>query len=197
MAFDHTGFISTFEYLEVKANTAADVMSRSMNLVLLEYGNLHHILNFTWKLLPQPRDLQYCQVILYVKGEVPSASSKTTVPVQVLILQDNILHRRREVLHLVVPQDLVPMLKLLHDAPGSAHIGRDRTVRQAKMKYFWPRMAEDAGDYVDDCHSCCSYGEVPAAVLRLTCGVPGGRWEERSPDILNGFTDTNKGNRFL
>lgn len=54
-------------------------------------------------------------------------------------------------------------------------------------------MAEDTGNYVDDCE-CLSYavhkGHVSGSVPMLTHGVPDGPWEKVSLNILREFTET-------
>ncbi len=44
---------------------------------------------------------------------------------------------RKRVKQLVVPQKLVPeILKILHDSPEFSHPGKEKTYKQAQMKYF-------------------------------------------------------------
>lgn len=55
--------------------------------------------------------------------------------------------RRKEILQLMIPQDIVPnVLKLVQDAQGSAPPGKDNTIVQARFECMWPGMAKDVGD---------------------------------------------------
>lgn len=86
-------------------------------------------------------------------------------------------------------QELVEsVLKLVHDAPGSAHPGKDRTLKQARLKYICPGITKDIKEQVERCHSGAVHkGHVTASALMVTYSVPDGPWESftRCPQWIN------------
>ncbi len=62
---------------------------------------------------------------------------------------------RKRVKQLVVPQQLVPEIpKILHYSPESSHPGKEKTYKQAQIKYFWIHTRKDIHNYVDNCQKC-------------------------------------------
>ena len=45
-------------------------------------------------------------------------------------------------------------LRLIHDAPLSGHMGRDRTWQRARDNFWWPNMRRDVDMYVSGCEMC-------------------------------------------
>lgn len=45
-------------------------------------------------------------------------------------------------------------LRLIHDAPLSGHMGRDRTWKRARDTFWWPNMKQDVSTYVNGCEMC-------------------------------------------
>ncbi len=79
-----------------------------------------------------------------------------------LVVSYNILYRVtelnskelswKEVRQLVVPQKLVPeIMKIIQDSPEFSFPEKEKTYRQAQMKYFWIHMRNDVYNYVDNC----------------------------------------------
>ena len=55
----------------------------------------------------------------------------------------------------VVPGNMrAEALRLLHDAPLSGHMGRDRTWKRARDTFWWPNMKRDVAMYVNGCEMC-------------------------------------------
>ena len=46
------------------------------------------------------------------------------------------------------------LLKVVHDAPLSGHMGRDRTWDRARRAVWWPGMKSDIATYVAGCDEC-------------------------------------------
>ena len=55
----------------------------------------------------------------------------------------------------VIPRSLrAEALRLVHDAPLSGHMGRDRTWLRARDNFWWPNMKQDLYMYVSSCGMC-------------------------------------------
>ncbi len=93
---------------------------------------------------------------------------------------------RRKVKQLVIPRKLVQdVLKLLHDSAYSSHPGKDKTYKQAHLKYFWPLMRKDIYDHVDNCIACSDVkGHTRAPAPILSYPVPQKPWERVHIDTL-------------
>ena len=102
----------------------------------------------------------------YNKNE-PS-SMKSYVKVQAdLELENDLLYRRIRLKdhEMDTYQLLVPVayrkvtLELLHDKFG--HLGIDRTTGLSCERFFWPRMAEEIRQYIQNCECCLRYKQQP------------------------------------
>lgn len=76
-----------------------------------------------------------------------------------LVLKDGLLHRKSqkpsggEITQLVLPVDFrEAVLRSLHDDMG--HLGVERTTDLLRSRFYWPKMALDAEQYVKDCGEC-------------------------------------------
>ena len=55
----------------------------------------------------------------------------------------------------VIPRAMrAEALRLVHDAPLSGHMGRDRTWKRAGNSFWWPNMRQDLSNYVNGCEMC-------------------------------------------
>ena len=55
----------------------------------------------------------------------------------------------------VIPRHMrAEALRLIHDAPLSGHMGRDRTWKRARDNFWWPNMKHDVYRYVGSCEMC-------------------------------------------
>ena len=55
----------------------------------------------------------------------------------------------------VIPRSMrAEALRLVHDAPLSGHMGRDRTWKRARNAFWWPNMKQDVSNYVNGCEMC-------------------------------------------
>lgn len=120
--------------------------------------------------------------------------NETIIPYRDLVICDDLLCRhaflktdglrQEEVMQLFIPRELVKnVLKLVHDPPGSVHPGKDRTLKHARLKYFWLGMAKDIKEHVRRCHSCAVHqGHVLApAPMLTTCQMSTGESFTRCP----------------
>ncbi len=102
---------------------------------------------------------------------------------------------RRKVKQLVIPKTIVSyVLKIVHDSAHSSHPGKDKTYKQAQLKYYWPCMRKDIYTYVDNCHTCARIkGNTLSPAAMLTYPVPRKPWQRVHIDTLelpmseNGF----------
>ena len=55
----------------------------------------------------------------------------------------------------VIPRSMrAEALHMVHDAPLSGHMGRDRTWKRARDAFWWPNMKLDVSTYVSGCEMC-------------------------------------------
>ena len=55
----------------------------------------------------------------------------------------------------IIPKSLRRMfLQLVHDAPVSGHLGRDRTLERARQTEYWPSVVNDVSNYCMGCPKC-------------------------------------------
>jgi hypothetical protein len=82
-----------------------------------------------------------------------------------------------------------------HDAPYSAHPGRENTLKLVKQLFWWPNMAQDVAKYVKSCLSCQRNKHrnlLPAGLLQ-PLPIPGTPWESVSMDFVTDLPVTPKG----
>ena len=72
------------------------------------------------------------------------------------ILGDGLLVRKKDsVIQVVVPKSLVPMLlTVYHDLPLAGHLGRNKTYKSIKERFWWKNMCADVRDKVRGCLYC-------------------------------------------
>ena len=102
----------------------------------------------------------------YDKNEPGSMTSYVKVRTD-LELENGLLYRRYRLKHhqmdtyqfvvLIKYRDVA--LNLLHDKFG--HLGIDRTTAVSSERFFWPKMAEEIGQYIQNCECCLRYKQQP------------------------------------
>ena len=93
---------------------------------------------------------------------------------------------------------MVPtILHRIHSSPHAGHPGKNRTLLQARMNYYWPTMRLDIINYVNNCHSCAeNYGSVTRPVPIKSYPVPTEPWETLAIDLLQ-LPLTTEGHKYL
>ena len=197
----------TFQYVPGKLNVVADALSRHVAAVshmneyswMFDYEILHYY---------QRIDPVWSRVIYYLESGDQSSLPKLPVPISEFYLANEILHRKtflsgtdmpnREVKQLVVPTDLIqPALHNIHNTPHAAHPGKDRSLRQARLYYYWPTMRKDILAHCDACVSCALHkGSTGDQAPILQYPVPVQPWHTVSLDLLK-LPRTNSGCNYL
>nr|XP_045605968.1 uncharacterized protein LOC123763064 [Procambarus clarkii] len=195
-------FLPTFGYLPGKHNVVADALSRYVAPVHVEYLSL----DLRDVELAQRQDPMWAPIISFLMDPHTTLTVKPPVPLKELVLLDHVLHRKvmlgspaRLVHQLVIPVSIVPtVLKLVHDAPHSAHPGKDRTIKQARLTYYWPKMAKQIERHVDHCLTCLAHGgHVAGPNPSQTYPTTNAPWDRVSMDLLTNFAETSRGNKHL
>ena len=201
-------FNPTFEYLPGRLNNAADALSRNianMSAVTVEFTPL----DLYEVAVAQENDSTWGPILKYLKGNKQDNIPDSPVPLKELILKKNVLFREtrlsfkdcpnRIVHQLIIPQCLInEILKLVHDVPHSAHPGKDRTLRQARLNYYWTTMRADIYSHVEKCHSCATFkGNVQAPAPILSYPIAELPWDRVSIDLMTNFPTTANGNKHL
>ncbi len=111
-------------------------------------------------------------------------------------MQDDILVRHtyltskhgphRDITQIVIPQQLIPtVLYRIHSAPHAGHPGRNRSVLQARLRFYWPTMRVDILKYIDKCHPCAeNHGSVKKTVPIQSYPIPTEPWQTITVDLL-------------
>ena len=123
---------------------------------------------------------------------------------ELLQLQDGVLvlkdakdrqgYRNRTVL----PSKLIkPAIKELHDGVAGGHLGRMKTLRKMKTRFWRPGMTKEVHRYCDNCLTCaqCKSKPRPRAPLQ---SIPSGNPMQRVHiDIVGPLPRTKKGNCYI
>lgn len=77
------------------------------------------------------------------------------------------------------------VLHEIHDAPTAGHMGRDKTLKLAKRRFYWPRMDVEVADYVKSCRVCQANKPSTQAPIGLLqpLPIPSQPWESVSLDF--------------
>ena len=106
--------------------------------------------------------------LTYKYNKNKPSSIKSYVKIRAdLKLENGLLYRRirlkdheMDTYQLVVPVAYRKVtLELLHDKFG--HLGIDRTTGLSCERFFWPRMAEEIRQYIQNCEHCLRYKQQP------------------------------------
>ena len=195
-------FNPIFKYVPGKQNYIADALSRNVCSVTTTFPSVD-----LEELKAAQRDDPLCSSLISVlTHETSNLIVKPPVPLREFIMHDDLLCRvttlgtpPRSVSQIVIPRAMVQnILELVHNTPQLAHPGKERCIKQARLKYFWPKMAKDIALHVDQCSVCNAHkgSSLPHQPV-LQYPKPSQPWERVSMDILGGLTTTEKSNRYL
>ena len=99
-----------------------------------------------------------------------------------------------------VPEGLrAEVLRLIHDDPAAGHQGTSKTLRRARLQFFWPQIRKDIKRYVSECLLCQQmkprlhrpYGEL------APLPVPSRPFQEISMDFVTGLPPVQVGSKTL
>lgn len=109
---------------------------------------------------------------------------------------NNILYKVKEdAVVPVIPQSLVPLvLKELHDAPTSGHLGIDKTLARVSSRAYFPKMKKSVADYIRSCHLCqrVRYDNRKQPGLMRSSPTEG-PWDSIYMDLMGPYTKSSPG----
>jgi hypothetical protein len=100
---------------------------------------------------------------------------------------------------IVIPNDRVlrtRILREIHDAPTSGHLGIEKTMARLGKLFWWSGMRHEVQEYVGSCVACQtnkSSNRLPAGLLH-PLPIPSHCWESVSMDFVGPLPPTSTGN---
>ena len=197
-------------YIPGKSNVVADCLSR-----IPEIGHVVFAVKellWTNELLIKEQDKDPIlgpikRHLALPETERPSKSFE--IDLTKLRLQDNLLLRdvtfstktmpNRTVSQLVIPQSLVPeALNIIHDRRERAHPGKERSLAQGSLNYFWPNMKQDIENHIDKCATCAeTKTHRPSHAPILNYPAPTRPFQRVSMDLLTNLNETRRNYRHI
>ena len=100
----------------------------------------------------------------------------------------------------IIPASLCrEFLKLVHDAPISGHLGRDRTLERVRQTAYWPSVAADVNSYCTGCPKC-QLRKRPKHVRRAplqATDIPKSPLSKISCDFVEPYPETPDGYKYV
>ena len=100
----------------------------------------------------------------------------------------------------IIPKSLRRMfLQLVHDAPVSGHLGRDRTLERVRQTAYWPPVVNDVSNYCMGCPKCQLRKRpkhTPQAPMQAT-EVPAMPLSKISCDFVGPYPPTPDGYKYV
>ena len=177
-------------------NRVADALSRNIPISPISAISTQHepIDNFSSEgLAKHQREHDVWRKVIYAleSGDVIDIPSLIIPFKEFFLAENNVLCRqasntRNSPIQWVIPESLVPIvLKLKHDHSSAGHPGRDRTLREIKKLYYWPRLKVDVEAYLSNCLVCArNKGSVKRPLPMLTYPMPTRPWDVVAIDLL-------------
>ncbi len=208
-------FNPSFAHVPGAVNNVADALSRYTGVIedtdvdqYEEASRCHDLL-----LNDSIRDAQsadtFCQPIIYfLEGGDPNALPRLPVPLPEFDLNEGLLVRHtnittkdgpsRDVTQLIIPETLVPaILQRIHSSTHAGHPGKNKTLLQARMLYYWSKMRLDIITYIDSCQTCAeNHGSVARPVPIQSYPIPTEPWDTIAIDLLT-LPLTTEGHKYL
>ena len=111
------------------------------------------------------------------------------------ILVDEILVKKGNTFQFVLPNSLInKVLFITHNLRG--HPGRDETIRQTQIKYFFKNITSKVKKYIYDCHECALVRGKPSTQPISCYPVPDAPFERVVIDLLKLSTSV-AGNNYI
>ena len=187
-------FNPTLHYIQGKDNRVADSLSRNVPT----HSVTAAVVTPDAPLLPtySPQDLQAEQrndpvwsiILQRLQSGTPIRPSQSPVPIDELFIEHDILHRKTPSgnIQMIIPQSLVPpTLHLVHNAPIAGHPGRDKTLTEARRKFYWQTMSSDVTRHVALCPTCAQFrGSAAGQQPMLEVPLPAEPWDTIGIDLL-------------
>ena len=186
-----------FEYLPGSQNSVADCLSRYT--VEENIGSIHvlPIIDHEKIKLHQQADKTIELTRKLINGEINSTRNKPYLPIDDLKIIDGVVFKIiNEENKILIPKTLVKeILNEQHDSRG--HPGRDETLSQIKLKYYWKGMSVDVKNYIIKCKKCaeCKGNTQIAPMNRYP--VPQNAFERVAVDLLKLHTTYAENNYIL
>ncbi len=176
-------FNPSFAHVPGAVNNVADTLSRYIGAIedtdsdQYEETSRCHDVNLNDPIRTAQCTDTFCKpIIYYLESGDPNTLPKLPVPLPEFDLNVGLLVRNtyittrdgpnRAVTQLIIPESLVPtILKRIHSSPHAGYPGKNRTLLQARMLYYWPTMRSDIIKYIDACNTCAeNHGSVSRPV---------------------------------
>ncbi len=201
--------------LTSSVNNVADALSRYIgtiedtNIDQYEEAGRCHDNTLNDPIRVAQRTDTFCKpIIYYLESGDPNTLPKLPVPLLEFDLNDGLLVRNtyittrdgpnRAVTQLIIPESLVPaILTRIHSSPHAGHPGKNWTLLQARMLYYWTTMRLDIIKYIDACTTCAeNYGSVSRPGPIQSYSIPNDPWDTVAIDLLT-LPLTTDGHKYL
>ena len=193
----------SFKFIAGKTNKVADSLSRNFPSENVSHVRQNEALDEKMIAIHQDADNEIKRIKDFISDRQGNDKEETfIIPVDNLRLVDNLLVRDEintnkdmcedSFVQIIIPMSLKDrVLKMTHDDRG--HPGRDETLRQAKMRYFWKTMYKDVEEYVSTCHECALHKGTSAKAPMNSFPIAQQPFERVAIDILTNLSTTPNG----
>ena len=164
-----------FAYIKGKYNVADNALSLNCALTSLvatqtsTFDALSHANLFT----AQRNDPTQSKIIHYLESDDNSNLPQVSSLLQYFLYKVITFTGKHESSHLThqlaITQTIIQsVVELIHDTPHASHPDKDKSLSQARLKFFCLTMRKDINAYIDVCHICTrTKGDIHAHVPSL------------------------------